>query len=258
MLTVNGHHLLGACFAHSQHAGFNTSAKRERIKTAKRKKREIVLKPLLQSLADSLPAFYLPPLTWRGPALKQYQPTNLDWTDKSKAAPGYKKPQTTLVEDHYRAVPVDESIFWHWENLDLEEAQNLLLNQLLERILYFGRAESFSRLRRIAALPKGVEINCRLFARGPGEMVPVLAPLPNHTLDLAALLAATDDKELKGRSIPPGTAWYYAQLPPRPEIAWLSVHRTSYPSNLHWVQFALGGTCVSTKRPLGTACDTFP
>src|SRR5437763_3855777 len=33
---------------------------------------------LLQALASELPAFSLPPLTWRGPALKQYQPTVLE------------------------------------------------------------------------------------------------------------------------------------------------------------------------------------
>ncbi|MBI1745746.1 MAG: type I-U CRISPR-associated protein Cas5/Cas6 [Acidobacteria bacterium] len=210
-------------------------------KDSEAEKRETVLKPLLQSLSDSLPAFYLPPLTWRGPALKQYQPTNLDWTDKSKAAAGYKKPQTTLIEDNYRAVPVDEPVFWHWESLNLEEAQKLLLGQLLESTLYFGRAESFSRLRRIAALPKGVEINCRLFERGSGEMSPVLVPLPNCTFDLAVLLAATDDKELKGRSIPPGTAWYYAQLPLQLEIARPTVHCVNYPSDLNYIQFAVGG-----------------
>jgi CRISPR-associated protein Csb2 len=196
---------------------------------------------LLQSLASSLPAYSLPPSTWRGPALKQYQPTNIDWTDKSKAAAGYKKPQTTLVEDHYRALAPDESIFWCWENLDLAEPQQQLLTRLLERTLYFGRAESFSRLRRVAELPAGAELNCRLEKHDKGTMIPVLVHLPERPLDLAVLLASTDDKELKGQSIPPGTAWYYAKLPRQPISVRSTTHHMKYPEHLSCVQFAVGG-----------------
>src|SRR5262249_28761571 len=133
-----------------------------------------------------------------------------------------------------------------WESIDLKESQKELLDSLLERTLYFGRAESFSRLRRVEALPEGTEINCRLFEQDSGEMVPVLAPLPNRMLDLAALLAATDDKELKGRSIPPGTAWYYAQLP-QPQTTRPTVHWVSHPSNINYIQFALGGRVYPQK-----------
>jgi CRISPR-associated protein Csb2 len=71
----------------------------------------------------------------------------------------------------------------------------------------------------------------------------VLVHLPEHPLDLAVLLAATDSKELKGRSIPPGTAWYYAQLPRRTVSASPIIHRMKYPDHLHCIQFAVGG-CV--------------
>lgn len=211
-------------------------------KNTEKEKREVLLKPLLQALADSLPAFCLPSMTWRGQALKQYQPTNLDWTDKSKAAAAYRKPQTTLVEDHYRAVPPDELVFWCWESLDdLKEPQKHLLDRLLERTLYFGRAESFSLLRRAEALPEGISINCRLYERDSGEMKPVLVPLPNHPLDFAALLAATDGKELKGRSIPPGTAWYYAQLPEPPRVFSSPAYQIDHSNKWNCIQFSLGG-----------------
>src|SRR2546423_9826210 len=83
---------------------------------------------LLKSLAKDLPVYSLPPLTWRGPALKQYQPTEIKFTKKAEI-PEVRKAVTSLNEDHYRAVPPDEPVFWHWENLDLEEAQKLLLDQ---------------------------------------------------------------------------------------------------------------------------------
>lgn len=210
-------------------------------KESEAEQRETLLRPLLETLASSLPSFYLPPLTWRGPALKQYQPTNIDWTDKSKAAAGYMKPQTTLLEDHYRAVPPDDPLFWCWEAVDLQEPQKQLLDELLKRILYFGRAESFSRLQRVAALPASVAINCRLAERDAGGMTPVLAHSPAQPLDLATLLAATDDKELAGRSIPPGTNWFYAQLPRRPVITTPVIHRTSQAGEVKHLQFAIGG-----------------
>src|ERR1700735_3509088 len=39
---------------------------------------------LLVSLAQSPPSFYLPPRSARGPALKQYLPTEVTWTDANK------------------------------------------------------------------------------------------------------------------------------------------------------------------------------
>lgn len=211
--------------------------------------RDALLRPLLAALTSSLPSFYLPSLTWRGAPLKQYQPTSIDWTDKSKAAAGYKKPQTTLLEDHYRAVPPDDPLFWCWENLpDLEPQQEQLLDQLLERMLYFGRAESYSRLRRVAAFPEGVEINCRLVDRDAGGMTPVLAHSPAHPLDLASLLAATDDKELAGRSIPQSTNWFYAKLPRRPVITTPVIHHTRQGGQMNHLQFAVGGRVFPPLR----------
>src|SRR6266571_6875121 len=168
---------------------------------------------LLGDLASSLPSFVLPALTWRGPAFKQYHPTGVEWTDKSANAAGYKKPQTTLVEDHYRALPADEPVYWIWDQLDLGASQMELLDHLLRRVLYFGRAESFCRLRLVERTPEGERPNCYLTERGSDNMVPVLAPIPDK-LSIETLLATTDDKEhLKGRPVPPGTTWFYAELP---------------------------------------------
>jgi len=216
-------------------------------KESEAEQRETLLKPLLQTLASSLPSFYLPPLTWRGPALKQYQPTEIKFSKGAKDAE-VRKAVTSLAEDHYRAVPPDDPLFWYWEAVDLQEPQQQLLDQLLERILYFGRAESFSRLRRVAALPADVKINCRLAERDAGGMTPVLAHSPIHQLDLASLLAATDDKELAGRSIPPGTNWFYAQLPRRPVIATPGIHRTRQGGQMNHLQFAVGGRVYPPLR----------
>ena len=204
---------------------------------------------LLRRLASNLPAFVLPSATRRGLPIKQYQPTGVEWTDKSKSAAAYKKPQTTLVEDHYRVVPDDESLFWVWDQINLDDSQTALLDHLLERTLYFGRAESFCRLRRVECLPEGATPNCHLTERGGEATTPVLAPIPGEELKIETLLAITDDKEhLKGRPVPPGTTWYYAQLPPQPTMTTPITHRSCYPQGLRCVQFAVGGRVYPPLR----------
>lgn len=216
-------------------------------KESEAEQRATLLRPLLETLASSLPGFYLPPLTWRGPALKQYQPTEIKFSKGAKDAE-VRKAVTSLTEDNYRAVPPDDSLFWYWEAVELQEPQQQLLDELLKRILYFGRAESFSRLQRVAALPAGVAINCRLADRDAGGMTPVLAHSPAQPLDLAMLLAATDDKELAGRSVPPGTNWFYAQLPRRPVITAPVIHRTKQGGQMNHLQFAMGGRVYPPLR----------
>lgn len=211
---------------------------------------------LLQSLATSLPAYSLPPSSSRGPALKQYQPTEVKFSKGAKDAE-VRKAVTSLVEDHYRAVPPDESIFWSWEKPDLAEPHQQLLTRLLERTLYFGRAESYSRLRHVTTLPAGAEVNCRLEKHDTGAMTPVLVHLPEHPLDLAGLLASTDDKELKGRSIPPGTAWYYARVPRQPVSVLRTTPRMKYPAHLSCIQFAVGGHVFPPLRRWVKITDRF-
>lgn len=197
---------------------------------------------LLNKLSSSLPTFVLPPLSFYSSAIMQYQPTGIEWTDKSKIAAGYKKAQTTKAKDHYRALPCDESIYWIWDNLKLNTFEIALLDKLLERLLFFGRSESFSHLRRVDRLPEGVTPNCHLAEQGTEAMSPVLVPMPGNKLNIEALLAATDDKKhLKGRPVPPGTTWFYAKLPERPLITIQSPTHNCYSSGLNCIQFTVGG-----------------
>jgi CRISPR-associated protein Csb2 len=173
--------------------------------------------------------------------LKQYHPTEIKFSKGANDAE-VRRAVTSLSEDNYRAVPHDDPLFWCWETVELEALQTQLLDQLLERILYFGRAESFSRLRLVAALPSGVELNCRLAGRDAGAMTPVLAHSPAQPFEIASLLAASDQKELANRSIPPGTNWFYARLPKHPVIAHPAMHRAEHEGhNYNYMQFAVGG-----------------
>jgi CRISPR-associated protein Csb2 len=194
---------------------------------------------LLRTLGASLPVFYIPDRTWRGrPELRQYQPYEVGWTDASAKAAAYKKAKTTLVADHYRVLPTDEPIFWCWET-DLRPELRLLLRELLRRVLYFGRAESYSSFRVIEDLPQNPGHKCVLTSSRTGG-VPVLAHNPQQPFNLNVLLAATDDKLVADRRIPPGTAWYYAVLP-RPQVVRPTYHRPSPPEGHRVVQFAVGG-----------------
>jgi CRISPR-associated protein Csb2 len=196
---------------------------------------------LLQVLATSLPAFFLPSLTWRGAAIKQYQPTEVSWTDKAQKAAAYRVPQRTLTEDHYRALPTDKPVIWSWQEIELTDSQKELLDKLLERIHYFGRAETFCHMRRLDVLPDGVQPNTTFKEKDAGGMVPVLVPLPRQELNLKSLLAATGSDTLKGRPIPPGTAWYYVALPQRPVVTNKVKHVPCFSHDLNCLQFAVGG-----------------
>jgi len=206
------------------------------------------LKELLQTLAHCQPAFYLPPHSWRGPAIKQYQPTGFEIQHKYKTDPNtnktvpdyqYRDVTRTLVEDHYRLVAPEAAVLWYWQDLQLTQPQEVLLDGLLERILYFGRAESRCQVRRLHALPRDIQLNCTLSSKLSRESVPVLAPLPGRPLEFEVLLSPTDC--LQELPIPPGTAWYYAKLPRRPPLSSPRNEPMPYPANLHYVQFVLGG-----------------
>ncbi len=194
---------------------------------------------LLRLIAQSLPSFYLPPASARGPALKQYQPTAVEWTEKSKKKAAYKTPRTTLVPDQYRVLPIDEPIVWIWADLDLDAECLRLLDALLERTLYFGRAESFCQMRRVEGT--AVEANCKLGRKDSGGDSPVLVASQGAGLRMDVLLEWTDGKLLKGHPIPPGTEWRFASLPPRPTPASLRPPLRPARVGIHAVQFAVGG-----------------
>lgn len=180
---------------------------------------------LLRALASELPVFRLPLFTWGGQELRLYHPTALELQYKYKKNPKTKKNEleysfrqtsTTLVRDVYRAVAQGDSIIWMWLQLTLSQMQLDLLDRLLRRVLYFGRAESLTSFRLIPQAIESADPNCVLRAEPSSTSVPVLAHRPDHKLDIDLVLAVTDDKRLSNAPVPTGTAWYYADLPPVP------------------------------------------
>lgn len=169
---------------------------------------------LLRALAGELLSFRLPAETWRGRDLRQYQPTQVRFT-KKRDVPEIKVPQPTLALDSYRAVSSSEPMHWIWPSCVLSVEAPQLLVQLLKRIQYFGRAETWTVMRLV---DPGTRItpNCELRPTASSASVPVLAHRPDQTLDVDLLLANTDDQRLSSRRVPPGTTWFYAELPACP------------------------------------------
>jgi CRISPR-associated protein Csb2 len=210
---------------------------------------------LLNKLAQIPPEFYLPKLSWIGPAIKQYLPTEVAWTDATAKASALKRTKTTLNEDHYRTISPETEIYWAWPNLD--EVDLELLDDLVSRILYFGRAESLTQIKRIQSLPPNPGIKCRLSPGVTKDHVPVLCPIPGQDLNFDILFATTEDPKIKNFEIPPGTTWLYAKLPERPKISSSLKKNTEHPKNLNLLQFAIGGRVLPPKKRWVVVTDRF-
>lgn len=210
---------------------------------------------MLLELSKELPEYYLPAHTTRGKPLKQYLPVGLEEKYKYKKKNSVtKKPEldyqyrdtaTTLTDDTYRLIAPNDSVFWVWHNVAINDGQ--LLDELLARVLYFGRAESWTHLRRVEQLPSTVQ-PIRLHEKRMAASNPVLAPDPQSENRLRLLFEPMDHSDIKHQDIPPGTRWYYAVLPSPPRILITSKYKNRYPKNLTHIQFTMGGQVLPTVK----------
>jgi len=147
---------------------------------------EDTLPALIDSLAQTLPEYHLPPASHSH--LRHYMPQFEDGT-------------TSLVLDAFVAVGRDAPLTVSWTGVDLPKAQTALLDELLGVMGYLGRAESWVEARRIESAPPA---NCVAHGRAldtetgeiRAEPVTLMAPLP--AADYQALRAGyRDDKKLQ-------------------------------------------------------------
>jgi CRISPR-associated protein Csb2 len=192
---------------------------------------------LVKAICTSRFAFYLPEFATRGKPLRQYFPTEFGWDPAGKDSPRMRTYKRSLAQDNYWCAPPSEegAVWWflegeHW-NDDLINA----LDHCLERITYFGRAESFTRIQRVK--DGHPEPNCRLLDRPGAATVPVLVPLGDASR--CDLERTTEDKDVAGRSVPPGAIYRYAARPRRPAV--YELRRPQLPSpDRPLLQFAIG------------------
>lgn len=180
---------------------------------------------LISAFATSKICWRLPEASWRGPILQQYHPYG-------------KAGRTTKVRDNFWAL--GEAAYWLLDGKGWDEAANLLLRDCLNRLIYFGRAESLGQIEVVGESP---EPNCVLSEEKGTGLVPTLCPMPGVNLKQ---LTATSD-ELKSITIPPGSRWLYASRPaavPRVRPTTRVVERR--PTSL--VQFGLAGRVMPTPK----------
>jgi CRISPR-associated protein Csb2 len=205
------------------------------------------LDALVRALCTSSYAFHLPETAARGSPLRQYFPTEFAWDPGEKKKARMRTYKRSLAQDNYWCtVPNEEGAVWwflegeHWNENLLE-----VLDRSLERITYFGRAESFTRIERIMdGYPK--EPNCVLLDRPQTDLVPVLAPQENATRE--DLERVTDTDMVARRSVPPGAVYRYAPRPPRPLARENPNRARRFHQRCHLMQFAVGWNVAPEAR----------
>jgi CRISPR-associated protein Csb2 len=206
------------------------------------------LERLQAALCKSTYAFHLPADARRGYALRQYHPTEFGWRPAEKKKAGTRSYGTSLVQDNYWCVPPESPVWWFIEGDDWTDGLRALLAQCLERMTYFGRAETLTRVRVASSVDDApAKANCLLVDKRTAGASPVLSPLREATrVDIER---TTDNPEAVKRTPPPGARWLYAVRPPRPA----SRERRRVPvlrPECHLMQFAIGWNVAPEPRAI--------
>jgi len=194
--------------------------------------------------------FSLPLAAKREGPIKHYHP-------KAKHSPDVLGvTDSTLVEDHFFAVPAEEPVWWIWENLRLDAAERFAVCELCARLRYFGRAESLCRLEVSEQEDVHPAVNSNWKRQRFAGCRPVLCASPER-FEPEHLLERTGDmlKKRKAR-LPLGAEYMYYSMPAKPPRAASRVVET-WPEGLHCVQFALGGRVWPTVKFLVSIAGGF-
>jgi CRISPR-associated protein Csb2 len=207
----------------------------------------VQLETLQTGLCKSTYAFHLPPEARKGTPLRQYHPTDFGWRPAEKKKPGTRGYGTSLVQDNYWCVPPDAPVWWFIEGDDWTDDLRELLGRCLERMTYFGRAETLTRVRVVGSTDEVPQANCTLVDKRRAGAAPVLSPLVTATRE--DIERTTDNPEAVKRCVPPGAQWLYAVRPERPaarERRRVPQHRP----DCHLMQFAIGWNVAPEPRAI--------
>lgn len=205
------------------------------------------LEKLQGAFCKSTYAFHLPPDARKGSPLRQYHPTEFGWRPAEKKKAGTRNYGTSLVQDNYWCVPPESPVWWFIEGDDWTDELRALLAQCLERMTYFGRAETLTRIGIVGSADDIPTSNCTLIDKRAAGAVPVLSPLSDATRD--DIERTTDNPEAVKRAVPPGARWLYAVRPQRPaarERCRVPEHRP----NCQLMQFAIGWNVAPESRAI--------
>lgn len=205
------------------------------------------LEKLQRALCKSTYAFHLPPDARKGSPLRQYHPTEFGWNPKALKKAGMRSYGTSLVQDNYWCVSPEASVWWFIEGADWGDELKLVLARCLERMSYFGRAETLTRIRVAGSADEIPQANCTLADKRTEGAVPVLSPRKEATRE--DIERTTDNPDAVKRDPPPGAQRLYAARPHRPaarERRRVPGHRP----DCHLMQFAIGWNVAPERRAL--------
>lgn len=212
------------------------------------------LEKLQRALCRSTYAFHLPPGARRGCSLRQYHPTEFGWRPPELKKAGMRSYGTSLVQDNYWCVPPEAPVWWFIEGDDWTDGLRELLGLCLERITYFGRAETLTCFSVAGSSDEIPQANCTLADERTAGAVPVLAPLGEATRD--DIERATDHPAAARRTVPPGARWLYAGRPQRPAARERRRVPESCPGR-HLMQFAIGWNVAPERRAIVRLTERF-
>jgi len=207
------------------------------------------LDPLIQALCTSSYAFHLPVHVQRGSPLRQYFPVEFGWNPKEKKKAAVRSYGKSLAQDNYLCLPVggNGTVWWFLESDLWTEELAEALNQCLERMTYFGRAEAFTRIV-VATYPgEAPPSNCTLMDRRVSGTVPVL--VPDSTATREDIERVTDNPETIGCSVPPGARILYATRPASPAVREIGSPPKFY-RQTNVIQFAIGWNVPPAARAI--------
>lgn len=212
------------------------------------------LEGLQAALCSSTYSFHLPPSARRGSPLRQYHPTTFGWNPAGKKKPGTRSYGTSLAQDNYWCVPPEEPVWWLIEGDAWSDDVVTALAACVDRLTWFGRAETLTRVRVARPEERIPEPNCSLREDRIAASAPVLVPLPNATRE--DVERTTDDDKAKQRSIPPGAVWRYALRPPQPPVRERR-RAPTHQDNVHLVQLAIGWNVAPEPRAIARLTSRF-
>lgn len=168
-----------------------------------------------------------------------------DWRRIADA--GRRSYGTSLVQDNYWCVAPETPVWWFLEGDDWTDDLRELLGQCLERMTYFGRAETLTRIRVARSAAETPLANCTLADKRRAGAVPVMAPLKVATRE--DIERSTDNPEAVKRAVPPGAQWLYAVRPER-SVARERRRVPEHRSGCHLMQFAIGWNVAPERRAM--------
>lgn len=213
------------------------------------------LDALVKALCTSRYSFHLPQGASRGSPLRLYFPAEFAWDPAEKKKPGIRTYKRSLAQDNYWCTPPGEAgaVWWFLEGQHWTDNLVEVLDRCLERMIYLGRAESFTRIERLreTSPPKP---NCEIREHPGGGLVPVLIPTESATRE--DLERVTDMDMVAGRSAPPGAVYRYASRPLRPPVREIPTRRSVH-RDRHLIQFAVGWNVPPRAQALARLTSRF-